>query len=197
MERLRQAEKTANQAGKNKKHEQLKKQLGALDEETSESNEEERALREVLHRLQAKQGKKCGELEHHKGKEKERTQEKKRAKQEHKRKREGDEEESWRACWYREWLRAWGLQAHNLWAIRLRCSIVHKDGHTICSALIQPREPTEHLRYTRTIWQEVRKILSLGTSRTAATKGLFVNAQSPDANKWQGIRTVGYGGRLK
>ena len=61
MERLRKAEKSANQAEKNKKREQLKKQLAALDEESSELYEEERALREVLHRLQAKQGKKWGE----------------------------------------------------------------------------------------------------------------------------------------
>ena len=87
-------------------------------------------------------------------------------------------------CWYWKWLRAWGLQAQNLWTVGMQCSMVYKDGHTICSTFIEPRAITEQLTHKRTIWQDVPKILSPETSREAAIKGIFVKAQSLDARKW-------------
>ena len=92
---------------------------------------------------------------------------------------------------FQEWLGEWGIPAQDVRSINLRCRVEHNRNHTICSVYLIPETPVEPLRYTQSVWKDIPKILSLGATGTVPIKGIFVNAQSLSATKWEEIRTMG------
>ena len=61
----------------------------------------------------------------------------------------------------------------------------------MCSAYLVPGTQCVPLRYTQSVWSNIPKILSLGTTGSVSVRGIFVNAQSLTKDKWDEVRTVG------
>ena len=79
----------------------------------------------------------------------------------------------------------------DIWGIWLRCTVEHREQHTVCSAYLVPGTQCAPLRYTQSMWRNIPKILSLGTTGSVSVRGIFVNAQSLTKDKWDEVRTVG------
>ena len=91
---------------------------------------------------------------------------------------------------FEEWARAWGTKEEDMSTMELRCTITHSDGHTICSAYLHPQTQLPQMHYTTSIWSGMPKILSQRRGGKVTITGMFVNAQSMTASKWQEIKTV-------